>query len=53
MSDWKKNKVVGIAAGIIGALAIIILIKIMTVKPKPSFKGNVLPTPANTPNIIK
>ncbi len=53
MIDWKTNKVVGIVAGILSILSVVLIIKGLTVKPKPQVieGGNILETPANTPFI--
>ena len=58
MTDWKKNKVVGMAAGVIFVLAMAVLFKTMLVKPKPLpvSEGKYLipvPVPGNLPYIKK
>mgnify|MGYP001582738986 CR=1 FL=1 len=51
MVDRNRNMVMGIAAGVISVLAIIILIKTLTVKPMPVIKGDIPQTPASTPYV--
>lgn len=54
MSDWKKNKAVGIVAGVISVLAIIMLIKTLTARPEPRLiKGDSPPIPLNTPFVTR
>lgn len=54
MSDWKKNKTVGLVAGVIFVLAIIILIKTLTAKPAfHLIKGDSHPIPVNTPFVTR
>jgi len=36
MSDWKKNKIVGIVAGAIFILSIVLVVQGLTSKPKPA-----------------
>lgn len=36
MANWKTNKMVGVAAGVILILSIVLVARMMTAKPKPA-----------------
>ena len=52
MADWKKNPAVGVSAGIIFVLSIIIMFMLLKPKSYTPVKGE-LATPASTPMVNK
>lgn len=51
MAEWKKNPAVGVVAGIIFILAILIMIALLQPKKKPVAEGEIRQSPGNTPFI--